>query len=322
MIANPSLSPPGVPISLIVQPNGTLGVDTAVSVDDEDGNHFGDLSFAAGTIAAQVLTCNRPLLTPGNPLDGVSTRVYANPSPPLGSPPMVRPFLELLYWTDVRQVIDMTHLWFAYGPNFTLVDVAGMSGEYGYNYAEYYVDRDAVTLTPNFQCPAGGTLAVTATAGTLSTAAPVDGVPFTITPPAAGSGSLAVLLTSSNGGRITAAVFYGKCDTPAAAIIKAGMVVGNTVGTFGGEPVPAAPRIPGNAYPASNRFRGSVRVSITGITPGAAVFLTLDDGAPVKGISTPYAGPFVLTASARVRAVAVRNGVYSPVTVADYVKVD
>lgn len=59
--------------------------------------------------------------------------------------------------------------------------------------------------------------------------------------------------------------------------------------------------------PSNRMFTNTVSVTISEATPGAAVFYTLDGSAPGTN-SIPYTGPFVLTGSTPVNAIAFKSG--------------
>lgn len=61
--------------------------------------------------------------------------------------------------------------------------------------------------------------------------------------------------------------------------------------------------------PESGSFGVSVTVTMTSATPGASIRYTLDGSAPTESVGTLYAGPFSLTESATVRAVAYADGI-------------
>jgi hypothetical protein len=66
--------------------------------------------------------------------------------------------------------------------------------------------------------------------------------------------------------------------------------------------------------PASESFATSVQVSLSDSTPGSSIFYTTDDSAPTSA-STPYDGPFTLTATTTVKAIATAIN-FSPSAVA------
>ncbi len=59
--------------------------------------------------------------------------------------------------------------------------------------------------------------------------------------------------------------------------------------------------------PNGASFTNSVQVMIADTTPGASIFYTLDGTIPTSG-STPYTGPFFVTTTANLQAVAVKSG--------------
>ncbi len=75
---------------------------------------------------------------------------------------------------------------------------------------------------------------------------------------------------------------------------------------------PTAPAI----GPAAGTHVGPVTVTLTA-QPGAEIFYTVDGTTPSE-VSTPYTGPFAVSASSTVRAIARAHGVNSPVASASY----
>ena len=86
------------------------------------------------------------------------------------------------------------------------------------------------------------------------------------------------------------------------------------VANFTTAPVTAAPTI----YPDGGTFTNSTQVSLSCSTLGATITYTTNGNAPTSA-STPYTGPFTLSGSATVKAVAVASGLAaSPVAAAGF----
>ena len=70
--------------------------------------------------------------------------------------------------------------------------------------------------------------------------------------------------------------------------------------------------------PSSGTYPAPLTVSISDSVQNAVIYLTVDGSMP--SLSSPvYKGPFVITQSAKVQAIALANGYsVSPVAVADY----
>ena len=69
--------------------------------------------------------------------------------------------------------------------------------------------------------------------------------------------------------------------------------------------------------PSSSYFAASQTVSISATTPGVAIHYTTDGTAPT-GSSPTYTGPFTLTSSATVQAIATKSGYANSITAAGY----
>jgi hypothetical protein len=72
--------------------------------------------------------------------------------------------------------------------------------------------------------------------------------------------------------------------------------------------------------PNGGVFSGSTTVSLSGATPGSAIYYTLDGSDPAPETATLYEGPFDLTATTTVKAKAYVGGLGSVTAVAGFIK--
>ena len=86
----------------------------------------------------------------------------------------------------------------------------------------------------------------------------------------------------------------------------------------GGETVVEAPDAP--TLPTSCNFDGSMNVEITDIAEGATAYYTIDGSNPSVENGIKYIGPFEITATTTVKAIAVNEGGSSDIVSATYTK--
>lgn len=153
--------------SLTIIPNGALAVGETVTVVDDLGNTIGSLTFSSGAFVGQTLSW-----TPTSGQVGVRT-LTATPSPSLGTPPSLGVTVYGLTLTPATQSVT-----------------------------------GAGTATLTAVLTGGpGALSASVPIGALSTAAPVSGTPFTLTPPNA-TGTATVMVIGPGGASATATVIY------------------------------------------------------------------------------------------------------------------
>jgi hypothetical protein len=111
--------------------------------------------------------------------------------------------------------------------------------------------------------------------------------------------------TVANGTVVKALGMWGQQNQPHAYQTNYGWTPSNvaTATVAGGSPTAATPTF----SPATETFTGSVSVSISSTTSGAAIRYTTDGTTPTSG-STLYSGPLTISATTTVEAIAIESG--------------
>lgn len=201
----------------------------------------------------------------------------------------------------------------------TLTAIISVTAPDGVSQKHYLIDLarggTSQTATPAFSLPSGTTFKSSLII-TLSCATVGADIRYTLdgSNPVSGAGFSAGAIPYES------AITLTTTSTIRAAALKAGLPISSvSLATYTKsdlEQVESPEFTPGNG----TTFPGSLEITITTTTSGAAIYYTTDSTDPTTSSST-YSGPFSITESCTVKAIAVKSGMNnSAITTASYQK--